>query len=247
MVRVHDHWDPIRRSDGACVGRPGDGAQRRGLLRVVREAFPCEEGGAALRELDDHRPIKRLACLENGVDSAGGRAIHRGDGEALSLGEAQQRPTQIAGDDAGLHAWDVPVAVELRYRRVEHFLRSIHADAVLIDEPCGLRGADHGRRAIVTPAAAPQGPEDHRRSARLRGGEHHALRRAEEVQADGDARLAAFVDGQDGLAAASRLNLRLVRVQAAHVAILAGAQEHQVHGGHAVVVRAHDMRGHALQ
>mmetsp|Transcript_113279 Transcript_113279/g.331091 ORF Transcript_113279/g.331091 Transcript_113279/m.331091 type:complete len:285 (+) Transcript_113279:1249-2103(+) len=100
---------------------------------------------------------------------------------------------------------------------------------------------DHGGRTFEGAAAALQRPGDHGRPLLHGSGEDDALGRADEVHADCNAALAILADGEHDLALAGGLGCRLVGVQAAHVAVLPGAQQQQVHREHATRGEAHDV------
>mmetsp|Transcript_109020 Transcript_109020/g.351870 ORF Transcript_109020/g.351870 Transcript_109020/m.351870 type:complete len:203 (+) Transcript_109020:563-1171(+) len=161
MVRVHEHRDAVGRRHRPGVGGARDGAQHRRLLLLVGEALAGEEARTALRELDDDGAVELPAGLQDGVHGARRGAIHRGHGEALGLGEAQKRPCEVASEHSGLHAWDVPKAVQILDGWVEDLLVLVALDAVLVAEPRRLGSTDHGGGAIVASAACPQGPQHH--------------------------------------------------------------------------------------
>ncbi len=53
VVRVKDDWDAVVLGHEPDVLRAGDGAEDGGLLVLVADALAGQEGGAAVRELND--------------------------------------------------------------------------------------------------------------------------------------------------------------------------------------------------
>mmetsp|Transcript_9587 Transcript_9587/g.21378 ORF Transcript_9587/g.21378 Transcript_9587/m.21378 type:complete len:253 (+) Transcript_9587:894-1652(+) len=228
VVRVYEHGNPIGWSDRPHVVGPGDRSKHRCLLLLVVQGLPCEEARAPFRELNDDRPVDLTCGLEDGIHSAGGGTVDGWDGEALRLGEAEERPCQVPCDHAWLHPRDFPEGVHVGHGRVEDSLRRIVLDAVAVAEPDGILAIDHRCRYIVGATAAPQRSSYHGSAGGLGRRENNALRRANEVHAHRDAGLATLIDRQHCLALPAEPYLILVRMKAADMTIFTCAQQHEV-------------------
>merc|ERR1719265_604361 len=96
------------------------------LLVLVVNGLATKERRTALRELNHDRSSQLCTSLQDGVDRARCNAIESWNSEAFCLGELEQIPSDITGDNTSLHAWNVPVAGILGHGFEERNERGLH-------------------------------------------------------------------------------------------------------------------------
>ena len=90
VVRVENDGDAVRRRDGADVVGRSDGAGDGRLLVAVLDALAGEEGGTALRDLDDDGRLGVTGALERGDDGRRRGAVLRARAFESALARARQ-------------------------------------------------------------------------------------------------------------------------------------------------------------